>query len=139
MQPSQSYLRLQDWQTSTLSVADICALRLRIPRLAYLSTCFAANIKTEGLSDEGLNLVAACQLAGFPTVTGTMWHVEEEYSSNAVQIFYSGLVGDEGININKASGKHYIGPFTGLEMRQGGCREFSEFNQMIRSCGPHTF
>lgn len=102
-QPSKSHLRLQDWQTSPLSVAELSLLRLKIPRLAYLSVCFAAENTAEGLSDEGLNLAGACQLAGFPTVVGTMWHVNDEYSVNVAKRFYFGLVENESISIDKAS------------------------------------
>lgn len=103
MQPSHSHLRLQDWQTSPLSVADLAALRLTIPRIAYLSACFAAENRAEGLSDEGLNLAGACQLAGFPTVVGTLWRVNDEYSGKVAQMFYTGLVENAVINIDKAS------------------------------------
>jgi hypothetical protein len=102
--PSQSHLRLQDWRISPLSVSELSTWRLKIPRIAYLSACFGAENNAEGLSDEGINLAGACQLSGFPTVIGTMWHVndDDDYSVQIARRFYSGLIENEVMDVDKA-------------------------------------
>ncbi|KAK8084226.1 CHAT domain-containing protein [Apiospora hydei] len=62
--PSDSALVLAD---GVLRVADLFEVNLRgnKPFLAYLSACGTGQVKHDGLIDEGLHLIGACQLAGF--------------------------------------------------------------------------
>jgi CHAT domain-containing protein len=86
--PSQSRLLLEDWKKDPLSVADITALNLDNVRFAYLSACSAAENQVEDLIDEGIHLTGAFQLAGFPSVVGTLWHVSDEHSVTVAMEVY---------------------------------------------------
>lgn len=78
--PSQSCLLLKDWESDPLSVADIVNLNLENAQFVYLSACSAADNPVETLLDEGIHLTGACQLAGFASVIGTLWHISDRYS-----------------------------------------------------------
>ncbi|KAK0717843.1 hypothetical protein B0T26DRAFT_812436 [Lasiosphaeria miniovina] len=52
-------------------------LHNRKPFLAYLSACGTGQIAHEKLVDEGLHLIAACQLVRFQHVIGTLWKVND--------------------------------------------------------------
>ena len=91
--PSQSRLLLEDWKEDPLSVADITALNLENARFAYLSACSAADNQVEALIDEGIHLTGACQLAGFPSVVGTLWHISDEYSVKVATEVYRKMCG----------------------------------------------
>lgn len=73
--PSQSKLLLNDWRTSPLTVSDLTALNIRSSELAFLSACHTASGRNISLLDESINLSTAVQLAGYPSVIGTLWQV----------------------------------------------------------------
>ena len=75
--PSQSRLLLDDWRSDPLTVATLLEMNLRegSPFLAYLSACGTGQIKDNKSVDESINLISACQLAGFRHVIGTLWEV----------------------------------------------------------------
>lgn len=75
--PSRSSLLLSD---EPLTVASLFETNLysRKPFLAYLSACGTGQVRHDGLLDEGLHLIGACQLAGFQHVVGTLWEVNDE-------------------------------------------------------------
>ncbi len=87
LDPSRSALFLSD---NELTVADLLELKLhhRKPFLAYLSACGTGQITNDGLLDEGLHLIGACQLAGFQHVIGTLWIVSDEVSVNMATMVY---------------------------------------------------
>jgi CHAT domain-containing protein len=89
--PSKSRLLLQDWKEDPLSVADITALNLRKAAFAYLSACSAADVQVESLIDEGIHLAGAFQLAGFPSVVGTLWHISDKHSATVAVDVYQAL------------------------------------------------
>jgi tetratricopeptide (TPR) repeat protein len=74
--PAASVLRLQDHQATPLTMADILALSLECGQLAYLSACETA-ITTPELANEGLHLMTAFGLAGYPQVIGTLWRIDD--------------------------------------------------------------
>lgn len=71
--PSASRLLLCDYETDSLTVSDLAALKLKDKELAYLSACHSARIRAESLQDEGIHMTGPCLLAGFPQVVGTLW------------------------------------------------------------------
>ncbi|MFJ8794957.1 CHAT domain-containing protein [Streptomyces sp. NPDC102462] len=71
--PSAGHLLLHD---GPLSVLDVSALDLTHVRLAVLSAC-ETSLGTHRIPDEGLHLVSAFQLAGYPQVVGTLWQVND--------------------------------------------------------------
>jgi len=89
--PSKSRLLLQDWKADPLSVVDITALNMPDAAIAYLSACSAADIQVESLLDEGIHLAGAFQLAGFPSVVGTLWHISDEHSATVAVDVYRAL------------------------------------------------
>ncbi|KAI5918893.1 CHAT domain-containing protein [Camillea tinctor] len=64
-----------------LTVADLLSLKLhtRPPLLAYLSACSTGIDGSSSLFDQGMHLVAACQVAGFQNVIGTFWKVWDQF------------------------------------------------------------
>ena len=86
--PSQSKLLLEDWQTTPLTVSDILSMNIHSSQLAYLSACHTASTRNLKLLDESINLSSAIQLAGFPSVVGTLWQVEDKYSADVALDVY---------------------------------------------------
>jgi len=78
--PSKSRLLLTDWKTDPLTVADIVGLKIDHAELAYLSACHAATSIDHKLHDEGIHMAGAFQLAGFPCVVASLWHVGDSCS-----------------------------------------------------------
>ncbi|KAI1104103.1 CHAT domain-containing protein [Jackrogersella minutella] len=76
LDPSRSALILSDEPLTVTSLFET-NLRGRKPFLAYLSACGTGQVRHDGLVDEGLHLVGACQLAGFQHVVGTLWEVND--------------------------------------------------------------
>ena len=96
--PSRSALLLRDWERSPLTVEDLRNQNLqdKPPFLAYLSACSTGANEVVGLSDEGIHLGYACQLAGFRHVVGTLWTVSDPFCVQVAQKFYQTLC-DEGM------------------------------------------
>ena len=90
--PSQSRLLLCDWETAPLTVSDFVSLNCPLPQLAYLSACHTANMVTFRLLDESINLSAAIQLAGYPSVVGTLWHVADDQSVDIAKDVYAWML-----------------------------------------------
>jgi hypothetical protein len=93
--PSQSQLLLCDWETAPLTVSDIASLNLQVPQLAYLSACHTANAVAFRLIDESINLSTALQLAGYPSVVGTLWHVEDRSSLEVARDVYAWMSAED--------------------------------------------
>ncbi|MCJ1448702.1 MAG: hypothetical protein MMC23_009219 [Stictis urceolatum] len=91
--PSQSYLLLEDWKSDKLTVATLLEMNLRkhSPFLAYLSACGTGEIRDERFFDESIQLISACQLAGFRHVIGTLWEVNDECCVDIAKITYEEL------------------------------------------------
>ncbi|KAJ4176359.1 hypothetical protein NW767_015477 [Fusarium falciforme] len=85
--PSQSALLLADGPLTVGSLFET-NLHSRKPFLAYLSACGTGQIKHDGLIDESLHLMAACQLAGFQHVIGTLWQANDRSCVDAATITY---------------------------------------------------
>ena len=94
--PSQSRLLLKDWQTSPFTVSDLTSLNLEHCRLAYLSACHTAITKDLSLLDESIHLSSAVQLAGFPSVVGSLWTVDDKACADVAVNVYSWMLEGEG-------------------------------------------
>jgi len=102
--PSQSSLLLEDWRTNPLTVSDIVSLTLSSAQFAFLSSCHSASSRDLKLLDESINLASAFQLAGFPSVIGTLWQVTDSDSANVAQDVYQEMFGSEGkLEIHRAA------------------------------------
>ena len=90
VEPSQSCLLLEDWQTNPLTVGDLRDHRLQKtpPFLGYLSACSTGANEADELLDEGIHLVSALQLAGFRHVVGTLWEVSDEHCVDIARVLY---------------------------------------------------
>ncbi|KAG7404064.1 hypothetical protein Forpe1208_v015791 [Fusarium oxysporum f. sp. rapae] len=88
--PSQSHLRLQDWKSNPLTVADLFTINLseKEPFLAYLGACGTGQIQDAKHLDESVHLISACQLAGFRHLIGTLWKVHDKTCVEVARITY---------------------------------------------------
>jgi hypothetical protein len=91
--PSRSHLRLEDWETDPLTVSNFLEINIRqnSPYLAYLSACGTGQIRDESFSDESIHLIAACQLAGFRHVIGTLWEVDDRMCVDVARSTYQSI------------------------------------------------
>ncbi|CVK96031.1 uncharacterized protein FMAN_13948 [Fusarium mangiferae] len=91
--PSESSLLLEDWENDSLKVSDLLDINIRqnAPFLAYLSACGTGQIKDETSFDENINLISACQIAGFRHVIGTLWNVQDDLSVEMAKMTYQEL------------------------------------------------
>ncbi|KAI2616349.1 CHAT domain-containing protein, partial [Hypoxylon sp. NC1633] len=98
MEPSQSQLLLEDWESDPLTVGDLRDHKLQDnpPFLSYLSACSTGSNQAENLEDEGIHLVSAFQLAGFRHVVGTLWEVVDAHCVEVARVLYETLR-DEGM------------------------------------------
>ena len=86
--PSDSHLLLNDWQISPLTVSDLTTLNIPLPQFAFLSACHSASSKDFNLLSESINLSSAVQLAGYPSVVGTLWQVGDKQSAELAKELY---------------------------------------------------
>lgn len=91
--PSAGYLLLHD---GPLSVLDVSALDLSGVRLAVLSAC-ETSLGAHRIPDEGLHLVSAFQLAGYPQVVGTLWPVNDLVARLVAVDLHEGIVAGEDV------------------------------------------
>ncbi|MGW0580570.1 CHAT domain-containing protein, partial [Streptomyces sp. NPDC002920] len=86
--PTRSSLMLFDHRNGPLTVGDLLDLNLPSARLAYLSACSTAN---SGLmvSEQAIHLASAFQVAGYPTVIGTLWSVSDAGAAVIANMVYS--------------------------------------------------
>ncbi|MGW2052095.1 CHAT domain-containing protein [Streptomyces sp. NPDC001858] len=87
---SGSRLVLHDHTERPLTVRDLARLRLPSVRLAYLSACDTLRTSPE-LADEAVHIVSAFQMAGFPHVVGSLWHVDDVIGAEVALSVYDTL------------------------------------------------
>jgi hypothetical protein len=105
--PSQSRVLLEDWQTASLTVSDLTSLKILSPQFAYLSACHSASIRDGALLEESIHLSSAIQLAGYPSVVGTLWQVQDKYSAQVSEKLYSCMLQGEKLDtLRSAEGLH---------------------------------
>ena len=88
----QSKLLLSDWQTEPLTVLDLISQNLESSQLAYLSACHTASTRDLSLLDEAIHLASAIQMAGYPSVIGSLWQVVDEHSAVVAKEAYSWML-----------------------------------------------
>jgi hypothetical protein len=107
-EPTQSRLLLEDWERDPLTVADLrdnwC--HESEPFLAYLSACSTGKNDGEGLADEAIHLISACQLAGFRHIIGTLWEVGDEHALHAARKIYGTMCDELWMDDAAALGLH---------------------------------
>ncbi|MGW5861225.1 CHAT domain-containing protein [Streptomyces sp. NPDC055239] len=92
---SGSRLVLHDHTERPLTVRDLARLRLPSVRLAYLSACDTLRTSPE-LADEAVHIVSAFQMAGFPHVVGSLWHVDDVIGAEVALRVYGTLNSGDG-------------------------------------------
>ena len=85
--PSDSRLMLHD---GALRVRDLSTLHVASASLAFLSACTTA-FGGSSLPDETIHISSAFQLAGYPSVIGTLWNVTDRISLKIAELTYAGL------------------------------------------------
>ncbi|MGW0391005.1 CHAT domain-containing protein [Streptomyces sp. NPDC003042] len=101
--PSGSRLVLHDHTERPLTVRDLARLRLPSVRLAYLSACDTLRTSPE-LADEAVHIVSALQIAGFPHVVGSLWHVDDTIGAGVAQGVYEALsTGDGTLDVDRTA------------------------------------
>ncbi|MGW5431683.1 CHAT domain-containing protein [Streptomyces sp. NPDC004059] len=91
--PSAGHLLLHD---GPLSVLDVSALDLSGVRLAVLSAC-ETSLGAPRIPDEGLHLLSAFQLAGYPQVVGTLWQVNDLVARLVAEDLHQRIAGGEDV------------------------------------------
>jgi CHAT domain-containing protein len=90
--PSKSSLLSMDWEENPLTVSDVASSNIQDGQFAYLSACYTSGGMDIHLLDEFINLSSAIQLAGYPSVIGTLWHVMDKESSEIAEQVYIHMV-----------------------------------------------
>ncbi|CAH0051084.1 unnamed protein product [Clonostachys solani] len=93
LNPSRSFLFLEDWKKDPFTVAELLELNLQqgMPFLAYLSACRTGQIRDEESLDESVHLISAFQLAGFRHVIGTLWEVNDDICVDMANYAYQAM------------------------------------------------
>jgi hypothetical protein len=86
-EPSGGRLLVHDHQERPLTLRDVSRLRLPAAQLAVLSACHTAR-GAAALPDEALHVAGAFQLAGFRSVVGTLWQVNDRIASRVAADFH---------------------------------------------------
>jgi tetratricopeptide (TPR) repeat protein len=88
--PARSTLLLSDHETRPLLVGDIARQLTSAAGIAYLSACGTTQISPQH-ADETVHIAAACQLAGYASVVGTLWPTNDFAAARIAQHFYDEL------------------------------------------------
>ncbi|MEU7893113.1 CHAT domain-containing protein [Nonomuraea sp. NPDC049152] len=83
--PSEGRLVLHD---GPLTVRELAATRLDRAEFAFLSGCETSR-GGDLLADEGVSLAATVQLAGYPSVIGTLWPIADLHAPGLVEDVYA--------------------------------------------------
>ncbi|MFF8974915.1 CHAT domain-containing protein [Streptomyces sp. NPDC014995] len=86
--PTRSALMLHDHRNKPLTVRDLLTLNLPKAGLAYLSACSTAS---PGLmaAEQAIHPASAFQAAGYPTVIGTLWDVNDAGAAAVARAVYA--------------------------------------------------
>jgi tetratricopeptide (TPR) repeat protein len=118
--PTSSALILSGAERLTESNLFDINLHKRRPFLAFLSACNTGQIKHDTFMDEGLHLIAACQVAGFQHVIGTLWEVSDRLCAEAARGIYEWMHGEDMSHASVSEGLHRTCRRLRMEWVQGG-------------------
>ncbi|KAG8215669.1 hypothetical protein J3R82DRAFT_7543 [Butyriboletus roseoflavus] len=76
-----------------LTIENIMRYDLPDAKFAYLSACHT-TVGDEESPDEVIHLAAAMQFAGFRSVIGTMWAVDDAHTNEITSKFYDNMIGE---------------------------------------------
>ena len=86
---SHSSLFLED---TCLTVSDLVSLNIEAARLAYLSACHTSVTRNVHLLDESISLSSIFQLSGYPSVVGSLWHIQDGHSVEIAKSVYAWIL-----------------------------------------------
>ncbi|KAG8215661.1 CHAT domain-containing protein [Butyriboletus roseoflavus] len=78
-----------------LTIENIMQYDLPDAKFAYLSACHT-TVGDEESPDEVIHLAAAMQFAGFRSVIGTMWAVDDAHTNEITSKFYDNMIDESG-------------------------------------------
>lgn len=87
--PLRSRLVIRFDAQRALTVAAIRNLSSSFSRLAFLSACHSASFEDQSTADEVIHVAKAFQLAGFPSVVGTLWQAFDRDAAAVSGEFYA--------------------------------------------------
>ncbi|KAI9567953.1 CHAT domain-containing protein [Boletus coccyginus] len=90
--PFESAFALRDGH---FTIQRIIGCNLKNPEFAYLSACHT-TVGDEESPDEAIHLASAMQFAGFRSVIGTMWAVDDDETNKITSSFYRYMVDESG-------------------------------------------
>ena len=90
--PFESAFALHDGR---FTIQHITQCDLQDPKIAYLSACHT-TVGDKESPDEVIHLAAAMQFAGFRSVIGTMWAVDDSQTNEVISSFYNLMIDDSG-------------------------------------------
>ena len=91
-QPFESAFALHDGH---LTIQRIIGCDFKNPEFAYLSACHT-TVGDKESPDEVIHLASAMQFAGFRSVIGTMWAVDDAQTNKITSTFYKYMVDESG-------------------------------------------
>ena len=91
-QPFESAFVLHD---GDFTIQHIIERELKNPEFGYLSACHT-TVGDEESPDEVIHLASAMQFAGFRSVVGTMWAVDDAATEKITLAFYQHMVDESG-------------------------------------------
>jgi len=91
--PFESAFALRDGH---FTIQRIIGCDLKNPEFAYLSACHT-TVGDEESPDEVIHLASAMQFAGFRSVIGTMWAVDDAETNKITSTFYKYMVNESGL------------------------------------------
>ena len=91
-EPLESAFALHDGQ---FTIQRIIGCDFKNPEFAYLSACHT-TVGDEESPDEVIHLASAMQFAGFRSVIGTMWAVDDGETNKITSMFYKHMVDESG-------------------------------------------
>ncbi|KAF8122961.1 TPR-like protein [Boletus edulis] len=92
IRPFESAFTLHDGH---LTIERIMRCEPENPQFAYLSACHT-TVGDEESPDEAIHLASAMQFAGFRSVIGTMWAVDDAETDKITSTFYKHMVDESG-------------------------------------------
>ena len=90
--PFESAFALRD---GPFTIQRIIQCKLENPDFAYLSACHT-TVGDQESPDEMIHLASAMQFAGFRSVIGTMWTVDDAVANKITSVFYKHMVDESG-------------------------------------------
>ena len=91
-QPFESTFALRD---GPFTIQHIIQCNLENPEFAYLSACHT-TVGDKESPDEMIHLASAMQFAGFRSVIGTMWAVDDAATNKITSMFYKHMMDESG-------------------------------------------